>query len=106
MQNGLNAKIKNFAQLNPAHYRWLMGLPIEWDDCADMATHSVGHLQKHSSKNIYNSKIQQNEKKLLPSLTKFLEDYEIYLTNMVLHKKISEDEKKRRLEVTHKRVIQ
>lgn len=53
--NGSGAAMGSIGQLNPAHCRWLMGLPTAWDDCAVMVTRSVRRSPKASSKPILKS---------------------------------------------------
>ncbi len=47
---GFSAGTKSGGQLNPAHSRWVMGLPPAWDACAPTATRSIRTKPQRSSK--------------------------------------------------------
>jgi hypothetical protein len=47
---GSSAAMESGGQLNPAHPRWLMGLPPVWDACAVTAMQSLPKQRKPSSK--------------------------------------------------------
>jgi hypothetical protein len=49
MRTGLDAAMESGGQLNPAHSRWLMGYPAEWDAHAPTATRSTRTRRQSSS---------------------------------------------------------
>lgn len=57
MLTGSSAQMESGGQLNPAHSRWLMGLPSVWDDCGVTAMQSLRRKPKRSLKRTLKSEI-------------------------------------------------
>lgn len=60
LQIGFTAETTSGGQLNPAHSRWLMGLPPEWDACGVMAMLSMPKPPRSSSKRISKPKLSRS----------------------------------------------
>ena len=65
---GSDAAMENSGQLSPAHSRWLMGFPPEWDACAVMAMPSCRKSPQNSSKPLQEQSMTTviKKKKVLP----------------------------------------
>lgn len=50
MSSGTPLATGGSSAINPAYPCWLMGFPLEWEDCAPMVTRSSRNLRRNSSK--------------------------------------------------------
>lgn len=67
MLTGSDAGMGSYGQLNPAHSRWLMGFPPEWDGCAVTAMPSSPKSRQNSSKPLQGPLPMPKTKRVRPS---------------------------------------